>query len=79
MMAEVMGMFMESAGASPRVIIVVAHGGTQMALFNRFFALPPAATVSEIVPLPSQSAATASSYYAWQSDCAGFRFGRVAL
>ena len=68
-----------SAGASPRVIIVVAHGGTQMALFNRFFALPPAATVSEIVPLPSQSAATASSYYAWQSDCAGFRFGRVAL
>lgn len=45
------------------VTVVVAHGGTQMALFSQF--------------CPWHVAG--DPYFAWQTDCGGFRLGRVAV
>lgn len=52
--------------AAPRVIVVVAHGGTQMALFDSFSAY-------------KGSTVRAPSYYDWQTACAGFRFGAISV
>jgi alpha-ribazole phosphatase len=46
-----------------QLITIVAHGGTQMALFERFFS----------------GDRTGLSYFDWQTPCAGFRFGVFAV
>ncbi|MBQ7158592.1 MAG: bifunctional adenosylcobinamide kinase/adenosylcobinamide-phosphate guanylyltransferase [Treponema sp.] len=47
-------------------IVVVAHGGTQMALFSQFSARPLERQSDEV-----------SSYYGWQTVCGMFRFGEI--
>ncbi len=54
-----------AAGDGTHLVTVVAHGGTQMALFSQF--CPWQVGGAEIDP-----------YYAWQTACGGFRWGRVA-
>ena len=54
--------------SSEEVMIVIAHGGTQMSLFSQF----------SPYPLEEQSG-DVSSYYGWQTDCASFRFGIISV
>lgn len=55
-----------AAGDGTNVVTVVAHGGTQMALFSQF--CPWQVGGEGIDP-----------YYAWQTACGDFRWGRVAV
>lgn len=53
-----------AADGGTHLVTVVAHGGTQMALFSQF--------------CPWQvGGAGIDPYYAWQTPCGGFRWGRV--
>ncbi len=53
-----------AAGDGTHLVTVIAHGGTQMALFSQF--------------CPWQvGGAGIDPYYAWQTPCGGFRWGRV--
>lgn len=55
-----------AADGVTHLVTVVAHGGTQMALFSQF--------------CPWQvGGAGIDPYYAWQTACGGFRWGRVAV
>lgn len=55
-----------AADGGTHLVTVVAHGGTQMALFSQF--------------CPWQvGGAGIDPYYAWQTACGGFRWGRVAV
>lgn len=55
-----------AADGGTHLVAVVAHGGTQMALFSQF--------------CPWQvGGAGIDPYYAWQTACGGFRWGRVAV
>lgn len=67
-----------AANTVPRVIVIVAHGGTQMALFSRFCVLSQSAAAEGGASV-RLSQAMAPSYHAWQTDCAGFRFGVLSV
>ncbi len=55
-----------AADDGTHLVTIVAHGGTQMALFSQF--------------CPWQvGGAETDPYYAWQTACGGFRWGRVTV
>ena len=57
-----------SAGGGEDVIVVVGHGGTQMALFSQFAAHPLSEWNERVEP-----------YFSWQTECADFRLGELRI
>lgn len=57
-----------SACSGEEVVVVVGHGGTQMALFSQFAAHPLTEWNERVEP-----------YFSWQTDCADFRLGELRI